>query len=258
MTLYLHDEISATLPVKTGDVFAQLMQLSGECFRKQPGRMTQRVELANRSYFIKQHFGIGWREIFKNLAQLRLPVLGASNEKRAIDKLAALGIAVPQIYGYGKRGCNPAAQQSFILLEALTPTISLEELVLQWRTTPPTPAFKRQLIAEVARMARIMHDNGVNHRDFYICHFLLHKDGNKLSLIDLHRALVWRQLPERWRIKDLAGLYFSSLDAGLTKRDRLRFIKQYRNKPLRDILASENKRWQKVKLRGEKLYCEHA
>ena len=72
--------------------------------------------------------------------------------------------------------------------------------------------------------------HGVCHRDLYLCHFLLHKDGGnfpKLSLIDLHRALLRKNLPKRWIIKDLAGLYYSAMGIGLSKRDLLRFIRQY-------------------------------
>src|SRR5690606_12320770 len=101
---------------------------------------------------------------------------------------------------------------------------------------------KQALIAEVARMAGNMHRAGVNHRDFYICHFLLHTDkpvsadNFRLSLIDLHRAQTRAATPRRWRNKDLAGLYFSALDIGLTQRDRLRSLQGYFQKPLRDIL----------------------
>src|SRR5690606_40875569 len=52
--------------------------------------------------------------------------------------------------------------------------------------------------------------SGVNHRDCYICHFLLHTDKAvdpddlRLSVIDLHRAQVRDATPRRWRDKDLA------------------------------------------------------
>ena len=36
------------------------------------------------SNFIKLHYGVGWREIFKNLLLGRWPVLGAKNEWRAL------------------------------------------------------------------------------------------------------------------------------------------------------------------------------
>jgi heptose I phosphotransferase len=86
---------------------------------------------------------------------------------------------------------------------------------------------------------------GVNHRDFYICHFLLHLPTRtltsaKLSMIDLHRAQVREQTPRRWRDKDLAALYFSALDIGLTRRDILRFLKTYFAAPLRDVLRDES------------------
>ena len=90
-----------------------------------------------------------------------------------------------------------------------------------------------------------MHRAGVNHRDCYICHFLLHTDKPmsahdfKLSIIDLHRAQVRAQVPRRWRDKDLAGLYFSALDIGLTRRDKLRFLRSYFAAPLRDTLRDE-------------------
>ena len=90
-----------------------------------------------------------------------------------------------------------------------------------------------------------MHGGGVNHRDFYICHFLLHLDpvpspaNFKLSLIDLHRAQIRNKTPRRWRDKDLAGLYFSALEIGLTRRDVLRFLRAYFERPLRVILREE-------------------
>jgi hypothetical protein len=103
--------------------------------------------------------------------------------------------------------------------------------------------------------------NGMNHRDFYICHFLLDtatiQTAPTLYLIDLHRAQIRQHTPQRWVIKDLAGLYFSSKDIGLTSRDLLRFIRDYQQQPLRLILNKERNFWQKVKQRGDKTYREH-
>ncbi len=240
-----------------------MMGLRGECFRHQNGRMTQRITLGEKSYFIKQHSGVGWKEIVKNVLQLRWPVLSAKNEWRAIQKLQSLGISVPTVIACGQRGYHPARLQSFVLLEELAPVISLEELCLNWRTNKPAFSFKHNMIKEMARIARILHQNGINHRDFYICHFLLDtsdraKSSNKirLFLIDLHRAQIRRLTPMRWIIKDLAGLYFSSKEIGLTQRDLYRFMQYYSQKSLRDIMDSKHGFWLKVKERGEKLYCD--
>ena len=43
----------------------------------------------------------------------------------------------------------------------------------------------------------------------------------------------------RWRDKDLAGLYFSALHIGLTRGDKLRFLREYFDRPLRQTLAEE-------------------
>ena len=45
----------------------------------------------------------------------------------------------------------------------------------------------------------------------------------------------------RWRNKDLAALYFSALDIGLTRRDKLRFLRSYFQQPLRQTLQEEGR-----------------
>jgi len=224
------------------DPFAAVEKLEGEVFRELEARRTLRTEVAGRAYFVKIHRGVGWAEILKNLFSLRLPVLGASNEWRAIRRLEELGVDTMRAVAFGQRGRNPATQHSFIVTEELAPTISLEDFCRDWPSVPPAPRLKRALIERVAEMAGRMHRGGVNHRDFYICHFLLHLDPKptaqalKLSIIDLHRAQVRERLPRRWRDKDLASLYFSALDIGLTRGDVLRFLRVYFAHPLRDVL----------------------
>jgi len=243
MTLHLEE------PFKTlwagRDAFAAVEALQGQVYRELEGRRTLRTEVAGRGYFVKIHRGIGWGEIVKNLLSARYPVLGAGQEWRAIQRLQEVGVPTMTAVAYGARGRNPAAQHSFLITQELAPTTDLEQLTLAWAQQPPLPALKRALIAEVARMTGAMHRAGVNHRDCYLCHFLLHTevplaaDTLRLSIIDLHRAQVRAQVPRRWRDKDLAGLYFSALNIGLTQRDKLRFLQHYFQQPLRQTLAQE-------------------
>lgn len=227
------------------DAFEAVEQLQGQVYRELEGRRTLRTEVNGRGYFVKIHRGIGWGEILKNLSTAKLPVLGAGQEWRAVQRLREVGVPTMTAVAYGERGGNPASQHSFIVTEELAPTISLEDFTANWLQSPPEPGLKRALIEEVARMTGTMHRAGVNHRDCYICHFLLHTDtpvtaGDfKLSVIDLHRAQVRDTTPARWRDKDLAGLYFSALGIGLTRRDELRFLRGYFQKPLREILREE-------------------
>ena len=227
------------------DPFVAVEALEGEVFRELEARRTLRTEVAGRGYFVKIHRGVGWAEIVKNLISLRLPVLGAKQEWLAIGRLTEMGVDTMRAVAFGERGGNPAKRHSFIVTEELVPTISLEDFCRDWPNVPPPVSLKRALIERVAQMAGRMHRGGVNHRDFYICHFLLQLDPPptadklKLSIIDLHRAQVREKTPRRWRDKDLASLYFSALNVGLTRRDRLRFLQSYFDKPLREILRDE-------------------
>ncbi|MCQ4346318.1 lipopolysaccharide core heptose(I) kinase RfaP [Pseudomonas stutzeri] len=227
------------------DAFAEVEKLQGQVYRELEGRRTLRTEVAGHGYFVKIHRGIGWGEIVKNLLTLKAPVLGAGQEWTAIQRLAAAGVPTMTAVAFGARGANPATQHSFIVTEELAPTVSLEDFSRDWRDSPPPPRLKRALIQRLAEMVGDMHRAGVNHRDCYICHFLLHTDKPvraddfRLSVIDLHRAQTRAAVPRRWRDKDLAALYFSALDIGLTRRDLLRFLRVYFRRPLRDTLRDE-------------------
>lgn len=259
--LMINSELQHVFP-KIEYSFECIMALQGEVYRELGGRSTQRLLIAHQPYFIKKHFGVGWREIIKNLFQLKLPVISAKNEYLALTNLKKLNIAVPEVVAYGYKGQNPAKTQSFIMTRELPKNISLEDFCKHWAKCPPSFYFKKKLIKEIAKIARLMHTHGINHRDFYICHLLLDvsnliNSNIKLYLIDLHRAQLRKRVPSRWIIKDLAGLYFSSKEVGLTKRDILRFIIEYRNKPLDKVFNKELTFWLKVKKRGDKLYRKH-
>jgi heptose I phosphotransferase len=244
------DELFLEEPFRTlwagRDAFQAAQALQGKVLRELEGRRTLRSEVGERGYYVKLHRGVGWGEILKNLITARLPVLGAEHEWLAIRRLAGLGVDTMKAVAFGRRGSNPARLESFIVTEELAPTVSLEDYCRDWPARPPAPALKRALIARVAEMARRMHQGGVNHRDCYICHFLLHTEPAptptqlRLSLIDLHRAQVHAgAAPRRWRDKDFAALHFSTLEIGLTTRDRLRFLSAYFGRPLRDVLDAE-------------------
>lgn len=244
-------------------IFEQVFGLCGTVYRELDGRRTLRFEVHGKAYFVKLHCGVGWREIFKNILQGRLPVVGAKQEWLAIKRLRQLGIETMQWVAYGSRGYNPATQQSFIITEALPDTVSLEQFCHNWPHQPPPPTLKKALLTRIAHVAKTLHQHGLNHRDFYICHFLLniksitphnHYQDLQLFLIDLHRMQQRRQTPSRWVIKDIGSLYYSVMDIGLTQRDIFRFLKIYFNQPLRKILSERKDFLQAVQKRANALY----
>jgi len=234
---------------KNTDPFIKAFNIHGTVYRELEARKTTCFEFNNKSYFIKAHQGIGWKAIFENLIRLRKPVLGAKDEWKAIDRLNCLGIKTMTVIAYGERGKNPAQRQSFIITENLINTISLEDLCSDWNNSPPAFFVKYILIKEIANISNTLHNNGVNHRDYYLCHFLIKKDSIDnivnsksaiLFLIDLHRCQIRSKTPARWIIKDIAGLWFSALHSGLTKKDLFRFLIFYTKKPLRQALIEYN------------------
>ncbi len=242
-----------------GDPFAAVQAIQGEVFRDVKGRRTLRFQHRGRHYFIKVHQGVGWREIFKNLLMFKAPVTGAGTEYRAIRALREAGIPTLSIAGFGQRGVNPASRQSFLVTDELPASITLEDYCKDWPQSPPRVSAKRRLIRAVAAISRAMHGAGINHRDYYLCHFHLVPDtldrGDPLLyLIDLHRAQCRRRVPRRWRLKDIAGLYFSALDIGLGRRDLCAFATAYAGQPLRVALGEHRGFWRRVRRKALRLY----
>jgi heptose I phosphotransferase len=248
---------------KGEDLFVLVDRLRGEVFRKIDDRRTIKVRIGAAGYFAKIHQGVGWSEILKNLMQGRLPVLGARNEWLALCALRNAGVRSMTPVLFCERGLNPATRKSAILTESLESKVTLEDY------EPSGSVSKIKLVTEVASMARKMHKAGINHRDFYLCHFLMNVPPTKdqeddpeenkkpvLHLIDLHRAQIRRNVPRRWVIKDLGGLLFSAFEKDLTTRDLLRFVNIYSNRSLREVLAEDPELWVEVVERAIKLWFQ--
>lgn len=230
---------------KNKDPFEEVEKINGDVHRQIKTRQTIRFDFQGKSYFLKLHHGTTYGEVFKNLFTGKLPVLGADREWRAIHELSKIGVDTMHGVAFGQKGCNPVKRTSFIITEDLSPAISLEDYCREWKTNPPEFSTKLMLIERVAEMVYKMHSLGINHRDCYICHFLLHLPFNgekkdlKISIIDLHRAQFRSKVPLRWRNKDLIGLYYSCLNIGLSAKDYYRFLKIYFQKPLKEIFKAE-------------------
>lgn len=236
-----------------------LSAATADVYRNKEGRKTLRFECKGRSYFLKLHTGVGWPEILKNLVQLRMPVLGAKNEYRAVNSLRELGVDTMSVAAYASEGANPATLHSLIVTDDLVGTISLEDYCAQWALHPPVISTRLRIIKKLADSAGRMHRAGINHRDFYLCHFHLAPQSLadreiRCYLIDLHRAQIRSHTPRRWLVKDLAGLYFSAMDTGLSRRDLLRFMRHYCKGGLRQALGQQASIWRDVEARALKLY----
>ena len=230
---------------KDKDPFEEIKKIQGKTYREVATRQTLNFKFEGESFYIKIHHGTSLKEVIKNLLCLRLPIIGAKNEYEAIKKLHILGIKTMDIVAYGDAGINPLTKRSFIITKDLNPTVNLQEFTKEWLKCPPPYKVKKKIIEEVAVIVRKMHAGGVNHRDCYLCHFLLKlpfciENKSEISIIDLHRAQIRKKVPKRWINKDLIALYYSSRGIGLKMNDYLRFLKRYyKNEKLRDIIKKE-------------------
>ena len=115
--------------------------------------------------------------------------------------------------GFGNKGLNPADSFSFLITEELYETISLEDFFLEGLHEQLSPPQKRKLLESAADLIRRMHLSGLNHRDLYLCHLHIKKEINfdniEIYLIDLHRAQIRSEVPERWLSKGLGWLLFT-------------------------------------------------
>lgn len=250
------------------DAFNKVLQAEGDVVRAKEGRRTFRFDYNSRGYFAKVHMGIGWGEIWKNLRQFKLPVIDASNEWKAVTLLNRVGVDTVSIVGKGTRGVNPAACQSFVIMDELSEKVELEDFMKDYASLTGAKRLflKRQLIRSVAQAARKMHGAGMNHRDFYLCHFHIENrdwsswekgDNIRLPLLDLHRAQIRSAVPHRWLAKDLGALFFSAIDCELTSCDVIAFLKEYLGDGWKSELKCNEKLWKAVLGRATGFYLKH-
>ena len=241
-TIFLNKELESLF--LSGDPFLVAEDIQGEVFRQTANRITKEFTFEGNKYFIKLHYGVGWKEIFKNLIKLRVPTLGAFPEWKALKKLKSLGIDCPEPVGFYSKGINPSNIRSFLVTRSLINTISIEEALNKGKFQDLDFPTKKRFIEKVALISRNLHNNGINHRDYYLCHF--HVDSNldvekEIYLIDLHRAQLRTFVPTRWASKDIGGLFHSAMGFKLTERDFYRFIKTYFQCSLNEVLRAHAK-----------------
>lgn len=266
--LIIPQTFSSILPADK-EPFDRIWKLSGTIYRDVPGRRTFRVHLGSKAYFVKLHFGVGWKEIFKNVIQLKLPVVDARGEWEILHKLNQLGIHAPSPVAVGTRGWNPASRQSFLVTEDIGESVNLEEVLTHWTEVQPLSQaqlrLKRRLIQDTAYLVKTLHAHGINHRDLYLCHFRIRRtdfpdnpveESFPIFLMDLHRAQMREWTPKRWIIKDLGALLFSCKPYHITLRDQYRFLKVYTGGLLREGIRKYQPMWNRVQQRACRMYAK--
>ncbi|MBK9127821.1 MAG: hypothetical protein IPM13_08465 [Phycisphaerales bacterium] len=149
-------------------------------------------------------------------------------------RLALAGVAAAPVVGYAEEMVGPWERRSVVVLGA----VPGEALDRAWpglvaAGSPVTRGAGRHRAArELAAFVAAFHAAGLCHRDLYLCHIFMRIDspGDKapgFTLIDLARVFAPKLRRWRWIIKDLGQLDASAQQLGLTRTDRLRFLRAY-------------------------------
>ena len=141
------------------------------------------------------------------------------------NKLASLGINTPKTISYGEQWGIFFEKRSFIITEKIPNAECLERKLPAYFNSPATVEnlkLRRNFIAQLATFVKKFHETGFRHRDLYFAHTFYNERG-EFYLIDLARAFKPTFFAQRFRIKDIAQLYYSAPKRYFSKTDRLRF-----------------------------------
>ena len=233
---WINEHYRALLPE---DLAATVMDLeSRDRFHAKQGRSTARVVLhqADRPLpvYLKRHFRLPWPARVAALFDPAGRHSPAAAEWLHLERVARLGINVPEVVAAGERIGPRAGLQSFLMIAELTGSTAFNELLPRLAARLDRASFaalKRRVITEMARITATLHalasftktSISVTFSSIRTMHDRL-EPSSKLSLIDLHRLEEHRYWPDWWRWKDLGQLLFSTEGvAGISARDRVRF-----------------------------------
>jgi len=223
---------SAQLPLES---LTAMMTCAGATqITRKRGRTVVTVAAAGKIFYLKRHVPISLWEALQRRLRGEHRLSSARMEWRAIRAVEALGIpsVIPVAMGENMRG-GGWERGSFILTAELERGMALETLL----ATRPHLSLRarRRLAARIALMARRLHCAGYVHCDFYLGHIYLVGDlegDYRLHLLDVQRLHDGARIGNRWSVKDISALYFSSMPLTcISNTDRLRCVLAYFGAP---------------------------
>jgi heptose I phosphotransferase len=192
-------------------------------FRDVHQRLTVGLDLkdgsSSKRVYLKRH----WSE---KRGVSSAPHQEAQCEAVNISLLGSHNIPVPELVASGWGYIN-GRSVAFVAMHEV-PGLQGDHFISKYLSHPEWGQIKLNLIDRLSSLSRDFHLQGFNHRDFYLCHFFVELIGLDvgLNMIDLQRVQSRRFFRQRWIVKDLAQMCYSSMKL-VSHTDRLRFFLKY-------------------------------
>ncbi|MCP5022112.1 MAG: hypothetical protein GY930_10065 [bacterium] len=202
------------------ELVALLAVTPSSFLRQMPGRETFSWPERSPQWVIKRFEG---DEKSDSRFDRRQGMAGRSPGQREFENLVALrlrGMGVPEPLGWLQSG-----DHSLLLMAFVPHASNLRDRLLQcpeaWRT------WRSPLLGMTLALHAPAPDSEPGfHRDFYLQHFLISGEPERLCLIDVGRVRLVGQVKQRWFEKDLAALDHSG-PAFLGDLKRLAWLGRY-------------------------------
>jgi len=199
--------------------------LAKDNLSKYRSRLQFQIDSPPRILFLKRYDRPPVSVQIKNWLTARRRVSCSFLDFEPADKLTAMGINTPSTIAYGWQWGRLFERRSFCITEKIPNAESLERKLPDYFNAPPTAEnlrMRRNFIRRLAAFIKKFHNTNYRHRDLYLCH-IFYSDDDRFHLIDLARAFKPFLLAERFRVKDIAQIYYSAPGSSFSGTDRLRF-----------------------------------
>jgi heptosyltransferase-2 len=193
------------------------------------GRLKFKVNQPSNTLFLKRYHLPPLRAQLKNWLNARKITSFGFYEAECIKTLRQAGVNTANVISYGQERGIIFERKSFIITEEIPRAQSLESKLPPCFYNPPVLVnlkIRRAFINRLGQFIGKFHQTGYRHRDLYFSH-IFYGDNNEFYLIDLARAFKPLIFFSRFRVKDIAEIYYSAPAKYFSATDRMRFYHSY-------------------------------
>ncbi len=232
--LWIHREYTKLFKDAGLDSIEKINNFQGGEFLDKKGlanfRKRVRFELDSKIFYLKLYNHAPRKLQLQNWLDHRKKAPLANYDMGPIEEFRAANIKTPKVIAYGAKTGLLFEEISLLITENIYDATSLEKTTPSFfdKSSDEFDVSKQKNFARnLGEFAQRFHNLGLRHRDFYLCHIFWGREAG-FYLIDLQR--VFKPIfAQRFRVKDIAQLFYSSPSSVYSRTMKLRFYLSYIN-----------------------------